>query len=270
DIELPARASLLGISGRLEAARVPFADRFPFLLAEAALVDSENLSTDSSKFRVDLARLDSDKQRAVALKLCRQLRKAPRLGPAHRDLVSQMAGALALCPDDAVAALVLDRDNLSAAELLAWKDPIVAVAEACRERGHNGQSSALRVNWCLQGKRWSGPAISREVFALLPGLLPGDAARVAKAWAPRRAFPSLRNLSDIARLRAFVIGLQISDDGSSLEDEIAQLADEAQAGTLSHQDFVAICDEILPHDSVKRVEALLGLLLSPHLYPSTR
>src|SRR6185436_10840994 len=263
-------ASLQGISGRLEGARVPFEHRFPFLLAEAALVDRDKLPADPNALRVDLAQLDSDQRRALAWKLCRQLRKVPRLGPMHRELVSRMAGSLALCPDDAVAALVLDRDNLSAAELMAWKDPIVAVAEACRERGHKGQPSALRANWCLQGKRWSGPAISREVFALLPGLLPGDAARVAKAWAPRRAFPSLRNLSDIARLRAFVIGLQISDDGSSLEDEIAQLADEAQAGTLSHQDFVAICDEILPHDSVKRVEALLGLLLSPHLYPSTR
>lgn len=264
--ELPAQGSLQGISGRLAAAKVPFANRFPFVLAEATFLDREELPVDSAELRVSLEKLDTDQCRALASKLCRQLRKAPRLGPAHRELVSRMAGALTLCPDETVAALALDRDDLSVAEFLAWKEPIVEVAAACRNQGHLKSSSALCANWCLQGKRFGGPEVSHEVAVLFRSLLKEDAARVAHAWAPPRRG---QNISDIARQWIFSIKLRMAN-GSRLENEIVQLADEVRTDSLSLKDFVTICDEVLPADSVDRLRALLGLLLSPRLYLSIR
>jgi hypothetical protein len=284
------RGSVLGLAQALLGAGAPTRDWMAFAVAEAAVLDDESDAAGKAPFLGFLRRLEIPPEAAaeVVPAVLRSLAVSgpyePR-GDCHRALLRLVEPGCLAHPTETRRALERLAE-LPEAEYVEWAGPVASVARRFEEAGRPDLASQIRWQWWQRlGERgWKAfPAAAVEMFGALDL---ADRQALAGRW--KGGLESLGDLPGEEALVAVLGAAAAGDRELSFAFDLARLVREVKAGRMILPEAAArgellawrsgrveerrreVLARLLPPWETERMSAVLGLLLSPKPWQSTK
>lgn len=285
--------AILGLAEQLADGGAPASSWLPFARAEAIVLHESQEPAANFQFIsfLERARIQDREEgiSRVAEEILRDMgRKEVHLGPAFRAMVERVAPGFKHHVLMTVATFAR-LSNLSEPFFREWGETVAVVAAALTKGGYPQDASMLCRNWWESLAHFPLQRVSPAALQMLNELRGHDRRAVANLWISKipaygnkvggdELERAMRRLTagdphaDPGLLVNFdleAVGRQLREGRMDIEFAVAQVEEILLRAKASHQLLKALQD-LLPKEGPERAHAVVRLLLSKEILPSTQ